>query len=249
MGDQGGLSKEQLKTRFYSLVVQMVQKGAPPESIIPRLLRAGFSEDEARDMVNTALGAAGASVAPVMSPPAQAAPYPGPPISPPPYMPPATAPSQEVVRDITHEYANYAGFWIRFLALFIDNIIISFAMLPFNMVLQFSGLSSAAKGQPPAMPSVSTLLLYVVIAVVIPWLYFSLQESSAKMSTIGKRVCGLVVTDLNGQQISFGKATARFLVSNISYLTLGIGFVIAAFTQKRQTLHDIMVGTVVISTK
>jgi uncharacterized RDD family membrane protein YckC len=55
-----------------------------------------------------------------------------------------------------------------------------------------------------------------------------------------------VVTDLNGQQISFGKATARFLASNISYLTLGIGFVIAAFTQKRQTLHDIVVGTVVI---
>ena len=242
MGESGGMNKEQLKNRYYSLVVAQVQKGASPESIIPRLVRAGFSDDEAREMVNMALGAAGASAAPAAGSVINQAP-----VTPAAASEPARY--EPITRDVTNEYTSYAGFWIRFLAVFIDNVIISFIMLPFNMVIQFSAMSSTMKGQQPTMPSLSVILLYAVIAILAPWLYFSLQESSAKMSTVGKRVCGLTVTDLEGQQISFAKATGRFIVSNISLLIMGIGYIMAAFTQKKQTLHDMAVGTVVIKVR
>jgi len=244
MGEQGGMNREQLKDRYRSLVAAQVQKGASPESIIPRLLRAGFSDDEAREMVNTALGAAAPVAGQVVS---QAPPSP---VAPPP-APAGPVAYEPGVRDVTHEYAStsYAGFWIRVVALFIDNIIISFALIPFNVVMQFSGFSSAAQGQPPELPDLSVLLLYVVVVLIVYWLYFALQESSSKMSTIGKRVCGLVVTDLQGMQLSFGKATLRYILSNVSYLTLWIGFLIAAFTEKKQTLHDILAGTVVIKVR
>jgi len=242
MGESGGMNKEQLKNRYYSLVAAQIQKGASPESIIPRLLRAGFSDEEAREMVNSALGAAGASAAPVASPVISESP-----------VIPAAAPEpasyEPITRDVTQQYTSYAGFWIRVLALFIDNIIISFALIPFNVVMQFSSFSSAAQGQPPKAPDLSMLLLYGAVVLVVYWLYFALQESSSKMSTVGKRVCGLVVTDLNGAQISFAKATTRYLLSNLSYLTLWIGFLMAAATQKKQTLHDILVGTVVIKVR
>jgi uncharacterized RDD family membrane protein YckC len=242
MGEQGGMNKEQLKNRYYSLVLQQIQKGVNPEAIIPRLLRAGFSDAEAREMVNTALGAAGVPASPVAAPVMNDGPViPAAPVEPASYEP--------MVRDVTHEYTSYAGFWIRVLALFIDNIIISFALIPFNVVMQMSSFSAAAQGEPPKIPNLSVLLLYGVVVLVVYWLYFALQESSSKMSTVGKRVCGLVVTDLQGAQISFGKATLRYLLSNVSYLTLWIGFLMAAATEKKQTLHDILAGTVVIKVK
>lgn len=68
-------------------------------------------------------------------------------------------------------------------------------------------------------------------------------ESSAKIGTFGKRI---QVTDLNGQRISFGKATARLLVKILLSGILLIGFIMAAFTEKKQTLHDILAGCLVI---
>jgi uncharacterized RDD family membrane protein YckC len=247
MGESGGMDREQLRKRYYSLVVQQIQKGASPDAIIPRLTRAGFSDPEAREMVNEALAAAGSAVAPVAAPVQSFAPDSAPqaPTMAPPPPPP------ETVRDVTHEYANtsYAGFWIRVLALFIDNIILSIALMPFSIVMQASGFKAAAQGQPPPPPNLSALALYMAVALVIYWLYFALQESSSKMSTVGKRICGMVVTDLNGMQISFGKATMRYIFSNLSYLTLWIGFIMAAFTERKQTLHDMIAGTVVIKVR
>jgi uncharacterized RDD family membrane protein YckC len=77
------------------------------------------------------------------------------------------------------------------------------------------------------------------------WLYFSLMESSQYQATLGKRALGIVVTDLNGDRISFGKATGRYFGKSISSI-LYIGFIMAAFSDKRQGLHDIMAGTLVL---
>jgi uncharacterized RDD family membrane protein YckC len=56
---------------------------------------------------------------------------------------------------------------------------------------------------------------------------------------------GLVVTDLDGQRISFGKASGRHFGKIISSLILCIGFIMAGFTERKQALHDIMAGTLV----
>jgi hypothetical protein len=77
------------------------------------------------------------------------------------------------------------------------------------------------------------------------WLYFALMESSANQATFGKMALGIKVTDLQGNSISFGKASGRYFAKLVSACTLGVGYVMAGFTKRRQALHDMMVGCLV----
>jgi uncharacterized RDD family membrane protein YckC len=79
------------------------------------------------------------------------------------------------------------------------------------------------------------------------WLYEALMTSSSWQATLGKRAMDMMVTDMEGRRISFGRATGRYFAKWVSTLTCGIGFVIVAFTEKKQGLHDMIANTVVIS--
>jgi uncharacterized RDD family membrane protein YckC len=72
------------------------------------------------------------------------------------------------------------------------------------------------------------------------------MESSPLQATIGKRYLGLIVTDLAGNRISFWRATARHFGKVVSVLTFGIGFLMAAFTAKKQALQDIVAKCLVL---
>ena len=89
-------------------------------------------------------------------------------------------------------------------------------------------------------------ILYVVLAI-IGWLYYALMESSSRQATVGKIALGLRVTDLNGERITFLRATGRYFGKIISGMILYIGFIMAAFTEKRQALHDLMAECLVVS--
>jgi uncharacterized RDD family membrane protein YckC len=65
-------------------------------------------------------------------------------------------------------------------------------------------------------------------------------------TTIGKQALKIVVTDLEGKRIDFVKATIRYFSKIISSLILLIGYIMAAFTEKKQALHDIIAGTLVL---
>jgi uncharacterized RDD family membrane protein YckC len=84
------------------------------------------------------------------------------------------------------------------------------------------------------------------IGQVLPWLYCTVFESSSKQATPGKMALGIVVIDLDGQRISFARANGRFWGKIISTLILNIGYFMIAFTKKKQGLHDIMAGCLVI---
>ena len=90
------------------------------------------------------------------------------------------------------------------------------------------------------------LLKITIIRTILHWLYFALMESSTWQGTLGKKALGLEVTDLEGRRISFGRATGRFFAKIISALILWIGFIMAGFTEKKQALHDMIAGTLVI---
>lgn len=75
--------------------------------------------------------------------------------------------------------------------------------------------------------------------------YFSVMESSGRQGTIGKGIMGIKVGDANGDQIGFGRAILRHFAKIISYLILLIGFIMAAFDEKKQALHDKIVRTYV----
>lgn len=81
---------------------------------------------------------------------------------------------------------------------------------------------------------------------VAAWLYFSVFESSRLQATPGKLALGIRVTDLEGNRIGFGRATGRFFSKIVSGLILDIGYIMAAFTSRKQALHDMMAGTLVI---
>jgi uncharacterized RDD family membrane protein YckC len=71
--------------------------------------------------------------------------------------------------------------------------------------------------------------------------------SSEWQATVGKRAMSIVVTGIDGGRISFGRATGRHFAKYVSAFIIGIGFIMAAFTAKKQALHDMMAETLVIN--
>jgi uncharacterized RDD family membrane protein YckC len=131
---------------------------------------------------------------------------------------------------------TYAGFWRRVAAFIVDGLLLSVVTVP--LTLAFGGYDYQAN--PAAASSASTL------STVITWLYYALMESSAKQATVGKMALGIVVTDLEGRRIGFGRATGRHFAKILSALIIGIGFLMVAFTQRKQGLHDMLAGTLVV---
>jgi uncharacterized RDD family membrane protein YckC len=75
------------------------------------------------------------------------------------------------------------------------------------------------------------------------------MESSSRQATVGKMTLGLKVTDLAGRRISFARASGRYFAKYVSSMTLLIGYIMAGFTERKQALHDIIAGTLVIRTQ
>jgi uncharacterized RDD family membrane protein YckC len=145
---------------------------------------------------------------------------------------------------------QYAGFWLRFVAWIIDRIILQFASwiiaFPFVASMGVEGIFRGHVRPEDLFPFVGHMFRFFVIGLAIDWLYYALMESSAWQGTLGKKALGLEVTDLAGRRISFGRATGRFFGRIISGLTLLIGFIMAGFTARKQALHDILAGCLVI---
>lgn len=136
---------------------------------------------------------------------------------------------------------GYAGFWWRLLALSLDAILLGFVWGGFSFVI-FGPLAAS----PSSLIWYSGQALpYGLLNLVFFWLYFALTESSAWQASPGKKALNLKVTDLNGRRLSFGRASARTLAKYLSGLILGIGYLMAAFTRRKQALHDLLAGCLV----
>ncbi len=88
--------------------------------------------------------------------------------------------------------------------------------------------------------------LTLALFMIVPLVYFALAESSPAQATAGKRLFGLKVTDSAGGRISLGRAAWRQLMKTLEIASSGITYVIAAFTGRRQALHDMFAGTLVV---
>ncbi len=142
----------------------------------------------------------------------------------------------------------YAGFWLRFVALIIDCVLVGIVLgIPFGILFGAMGISMMGRN-PGAMigPGLGMFLLFEGFAVLFQWLYFAMMESSSWQGTVGKKALGLMVTDMNGQRISFARATGRFFGKIISGMILMIGYLMAGFTEKKQALHDMLAGCLVV---
>lgn len=136
---------------------------------------------------------------------------------------------------------SYAGFWKRFAASFIDGIITTIGYAVIGFVF---GILTVVGGtdDPDVLHG-----LGIIHGFFLQWLYYSVMESSPTQGTLGKMALGIKVTDLDGNKVSFGRATGRYFGKIISVLILLIGFIMVAFTEKKQGLHDMMAGCLVVN--
>ena len=139
---------------------------------------------------------------------------------------------------------QYAGFWSRFIAWVID--VAALWMLAFVLAIIIPILIGPLIGLPA---DAAILASIIVFWVVVPWLYWALMERSSRQATLGKIIMGLTVTDMAGNRISFVRATKRYWAKVLSALMLLAGFVMIAFTAKKQGFHDIIARCLVMAKK
>jgi len=187
------------------------------------------------------LPAAGADDAPELHIPAADAPY----------APPAAqiASEQHYVGDGD---VVLAGFWRRLAALFIDSMVVGFAyylVLIVCVVVLGVGGSLLMRGGNDAEGMAAMFGMMALVYLLYPVIsaaYYVGFESSGKQATLGKMAVGIKVTDIDGRRLTLGRALLRWLAVMLNYLTLYIGYLIAAFTERKQGLHDMAVGTLVV---
>lgn len=130
---------------------------------------------------------------------------------------------------------TYAGFWKRVVASLIDIFIV---FIPTTLII--SPLISS-------IPPEQVQGIINTIGFMVGWLYFASMESSEQQATLGKSILGIKVTDSKGEKVGFGRATGRHFGKILSGIILMIGYIMAAFTNKKQALHDKISGCLVIN--
>lgn len=120
---------------------------------------------------------------------------------------------------------GYAGFWWRFLAAVIDGILLQIVGKGLALLGIFSAIPLSANGDYLNMYYSAVLSSASLFNILLAWLYAATMESSSYQATLGKRAVGLVVTDINGERISFARATGRHFAKIISAMILLIGYI------------------------
>ncbi len=136
----------------------------------------------------------------------------------------------------------YAGFWRRLAAYLIDGLVLGVIAAAIGFGVGFVWFTLA--GQDELSKNIFSAILNLAMFI-ISWFYFAGQESSDSQATLGKRVAGIFVTDMQGEGLGFGRASARYFSKMLSSILM-IGYLIVLFTTKQQALHDLIAGTLVI---
>lgn len=136
------------------------------------------------------------------------------------------------------------------MAAIIDAVVINVVIQPlriaFSAALGLGGGLTREAG-PTALGAVlAGSMMIAAFSIMAGWLYAAGMESSSYQATLGKMALGLKVTDLRCNRISFARATGRHFAKWLSALILMIGFIMVAFTERKQGLHDMLAGTLVV---
>ncbi len=133
---------------------------------------------------------------------------------------------------------EYAGVLLRGYAFFMDYaVFILLGALCMALLEEFNILLSDDLG---------FLVGVAVIIFTLVWLYHAGLEASVMQGTLGKRLTGIKVINQSGMRCNLGQTSMRFITKLLSALLLGAGFIMIAFTKRKQGLHDIIAGSLVI---
>ncbi len=152
-----------------------------------------------------------------------------------------------------------AGFWKRVIAYLIDAIVLYLPNMLIDRALGGAAAQAAlertltnAVGDVPNILAAyqhyyEVMWPGMLLGALLAWLYFAACESSPWQATIGKLALGIRVTNLEGRRISFPRALGRYGAKLISFMVLFIGVLMVAWTPRKQGLHDLMAGTLVVN--
>jgi uncharacterized RDD family membrane protein YckC len=169
-----------------------------------------------------------------------------------PEAPNAYAPPQANLREAGDEPIDGevvpAGFLRRWAALFIDQLVVGMVYYAvfFTLLIGFGAAGAGLGGEGLERAMLGVTLVAYPIYFLIAGAYYAGFESSASQATPGKLLLSIKVTNSQGGRLSLGHALGRWAAAALSYLTLFIGFLMAAFTEQKKALHDYVSATQVV---
>jgi uncharacterized RDD family membrane protein YckC len=162
----------------------------------------------------------------------------------------APTPRQQGLVSVEPEYLRLAGFWRRWLAWLIDTSVLGVLSVFVALAIVVALSESKAATDSPIViirrPTVTAEMWLVIAVVVLHWLYYAMMEASPYQATLGKLLIGIYVTSEEGREITFSQASVRFAAKLISAALAMVGFLMAAVTLRKQALHDLVAGTLVV---
>jgi len=151
---------------------------------------------------------------------------------------------------VSQPYADQpnAGFWVRFSALTVDGLILgliqfAFIYLPLMAYLYNTGMFTAPDPTMALMAVAPILALAQGAVLILSVGYFVALTAGKHQGTYGKRSMGIYVRKRDGGRVWIGHSLVRFVGYIISWIPLGLGFLMAAFQKKKLALHDLIAGT------
>lgn len=149
---------------------------------------------------------------------------------------------------------EYAGFWLRVVAFIIDAIVLTVVYLLliiplYNFFAPDPDYEFAGPGvvvDEPAMLGILVLDYSQAVLIGVGIMYYAIMEASRYQASLGKIALELKVTDAGGGRLTFRKAVLRNVSKMLSSLLLMIGYLVVAFTRKKQALHDLIAGALVV---
>lgn len=128
---------------------------------------------------------------------------------------------------------KYAGFWIRYVANVIDSLVLAIPQMIVGVIMGVGGVSSKS-----SFP--------MAISMLVTWIYFIFMTEKYQ-ATLGKRAVGIRVVSDNSEKLTLGQIILRETIGKlVSMVILGIGYIMAGFTARKQALHDKIASTVVV---
>ncbi len=129
---------------------------------------------------------------------------------------------------------KYASLGIRILAYLIDGVFI----IPLELFIEYLIFGNTNFEENTMLRNILNLSIWTI--------YYGVTESSKYKATIGKKICGIMVIDVEGNKLTFKKAYLRFLAQFISIIPLGFGIWSIASDEKKQAWHDMLLNCYVI---
>ncbi|MFC0270693.1 RDD family protein [Metabacillus herbersteinensis] len=167
-------------------------------------------------------------------------------------------------KEVVEKKQSLAGVGTRFLAYLLDSLFIGIPLNVLVVVLMFlifgtsesmemllySETAETELTDAQAAEFLGRIVLFVGLTFIIGFAgaiaYYAGMHSSKWQATLGKKILGIKVTDLNGNRISFWRALGRLMSMQFLSGILMIGFIITFFTEKKQSLHDLIASTIVV---